>query len=225
MRKHRRPVIAAAAVAMALALGVIGTTVGMLQAGRAAEQERQAKVREAQRADGEQKAKLHEGEGGGAEPGLRQEGERDPRLGVRRAGPEEDRGVGPAASGLLRENLTAAVKELEGSAIGDPLEVAAMQNTLGRSLVELGEAALAVEVLQKALATFKAKLGPDDPDTLRCMNNLATATWPPAMLDLGCAALRRDAQADESKVRPRPSQHVHLHEQPGQELPGQRPAR
>ena len=35
---------------------------------------------------------------------------------------------------VLRENLVKAVKELEGSAIGDPLEVAAMQDTLGKSL-------------------------------------------------------------------------------------------
>ena len=38
------------------------------------------------------------GEGRG-EPGLREEGERDPRLGLRRAGPGEDRGVRPAAAG------------------------------------------------------------------------------------------------------------------------------
>ncbi len=39
---------------------------------------------------------------------------------------------------VLRENLVKAVKELEGSAIGDPLEVAAMQKTLGKSLRQPG---------------------------------------------------------------------------------------
>jgi serine/threonine protein kinase len=75
----------------------------------------------------------------------------------------------------LRDNLNKAVKDLEGSAIGEPLEVAAMQNRLGLSLLGLGEAALAVDVFQKALDTRKAKLGPDHPDTLKSMNNLATA--------------------------------------------------
>jgi serine/threonine protein kinase len=75
----------------------------------------------------------------------------------------------------LRDNLKKAVKELDGSAIGDPLTVAAMQNTLGLSLVGLGEAALAVEVAKKALHTRLAKLGPDHRDTLTSMNNVATA--------------------------------------------------
>jgi tetratricopeptide (TPR) repeat protein len=76
---------------------------------------------------------------------------------------------------VLRVNLTAAVKELEGSAIGDPLEVAAMQNTLGWSLVTLGESALAVEVLEKSLATLTANRGSDHADTLTVMCNLGTA--------------------------------------------------
>ncbi len=75
----------------------------------------------------------------------------------------------------LRDNLRKAVTELEGSAIGDPLEVAAMQDKLGRSLWGLGEAPLAVEVFRKALDAYKAKLGPDHPDTLLSMNNLAAA--------------------------------------------------
>src|SRR5262249_22814679 len=75
----------------------------------------------------------------------------------------------------LRDNLTKAVKELEGSAVGDPLEVAAMQITLGGSLLGLGEASLAVEVVQSALATRKARLGPDHPDTLESTNDLGTA--------------------------------------------------
>ena len=58
---------------------------------------------------------------------------------------------------VLHENLVKAVKELDGSAIGDPLEVAAMQDTLGKSLVSLGEYGLAIEVLAKVMETRKAK--------------------------------------------------------------------
>jgi tetratricopeptide (TPR) repeat protein len=198
VRKHRGPVIAAAAVAMALVLGVIGTTVGMLQAGRAAEQERQAKVREALRAEGELKAKLQ------AERNLAFARKGNEILGSVFAGlnPEAIAESGRPLQDLLRENLTAAVKELEGSAIGDPLEVAAMQNTLGRSLVELGEAPLAVEVLQKARATFKDKLGHDAPDTLRCMNDLATGYLSAGMLDLAVPLSEETLKLTKAKFGP-----------------------
>lgn len=75
----------------------------------------------------------------------------------------------------LRDNLEKAVQELEGSAIGDPLEVSKMQNILGYSLLGLGDAKAAETVLEKALATHKHLLGIDHPDTLTVMNNLASA--------------------------------------------------
>jgi tetratricopeptide (TPR) repeat protein len=73
----------------------------------------------------------------------------------------------------LRDNLNRAVNELEESALADPLLVAAMQLRLGVSLLGLGEANLAIRVLEKALATRKAELGPDHPDTILCMSVLA----------------------------------------------------
>jgi len=48
--RHRGPVIAAAAVFVALVGGIAGTTVGLMEA-------RQARVAEAERADGERRAK------------------------------------------------------------------------------------------------------------------------------------------------------------------------
>jgi serine/threonine protein kinase/tetratricopeptide (TPR) repeat protein len=198
-RRNQPQVIAAGLVFVALVAGVVGTTLGLVQANQAAEaervarddaveqkrlaeqaaeEERQAKVREAQRADGEQKAKLLADE-------RRKEAERNlvfarkgnQILGSVFAGldPRKIAESGRPLQDVLRENLTAAVKELEGSAIGDPLEVAAMQNTLGWSLVALGESALAVEVLQKSLATLKARRGPDHAETLTVMCNLGTA--------------------------------------------------
>src|SRR6516165_10312351 len=206
VRRNRGPVIAGSLVLLALVAGVIGTTVGMLQANDAAEaerratkdaleqkrladqaakQERQAKVREAQRADGEKKAKVEAEVRRKEAEARRKEAERnlafakkgneilgsvfaglDPKLIAESGWPLQD---------VLRENLGKAVKELEGSAIGDPLEVAAMQNNLGLSLLSLGEYALAAEVFDKALQTRQAKLGEDHPDTLNSMNNLAEA--------------------------------------------------
>ena len=65
---------------------------------------------------------------------------------------------------------------------------------------------------------MKAKLGPDHPDTLRSMNNLATSY----------AALGRHAEAlklreetlalREGQARPRPPRHAHEHAQCGLQL-------
>jgi hypothetical protein len=178
---------------------VVGTTFGLVRANRAAEaeqlakddaveqkrlaeeaaeQERQAKVRAAQRADGEQKAKLQaEAKRKEAERNLAFARKGNEILGSVFAGLDPTRIAesGRPLQDVLRENLGKAVKELEGSAIGDPLEVAAMQDTLGLSLLGLGEATLATQVLQKARDTRKARLGPDHPATLKSMNYLAKA--------------------------------------------------
>ena len=192
VRRNKGPVLAVSLALLALVAGVAGTTWGMVEARvarddavgqkrlaeQAADEERQAKVREAQRAEGEQRAKLQADE-------KRKEAERhlafarkgNQILGSVFAGldPRKIAESGRPLQDVLRENLTTAVKELDGSAIGDPLEVAAMQNTLGWSLVALGASAPAVEVLQKSLATFKAERGPDHADTLTVMCNLGTA--------------------------------------------------
>ena len=105
---------------------------------------------------------------------------------------------------MLRENLVKAVKELEGSAIGDPLEVAEMQETLGWSLVGLGEYDLAVEVLEKAWATLKSKLGPDHPDTLTSMNYLAFGLPGRREARQGPAAPEETLPLTQVQARPRP---------------------
>jgi len=87
--------------------------------------------------------------------------------------PEQIAESGRPLQDVLKDNLKQAVQDLDGSAIGDPLVVAEMQNTLGYTLLSLGEAELAVEVLEKAYATRLARLAPDDPDTLTSMGNLA----------------------------------------------------
>ena len=190
VRRHKGQVVAAGLVLFALVAGIAGTTAGLFEAKRqerialaAAEEERQAK-RQAEdekanalkAAAAEQAAKLDA-------DARRQEAERN--LAFAKKGNDilgsVFAGLDPAANyptvaelrNALRDNLTGAVKELDGSAIGDPLEVAAMQNTLGMSLLGLGDANLAIDVLGKPLATRKVRLGADDPATLTSMNNLA----------------------------------------------------
>lgn len=73
----------------------------------------------------------------------------------------------------LRERAEKAVDLLDAESVGDPLVVAKLQTLLGNTLSELGNAAKAVEVLEKARATRERWLGLDHPDTLATMNILA----------------------------------------------------
>ena len=207
VKRNRAQVIAASLVLLALLAGMVGTTWGLLEARRsakaerialddaveqkrlaegAAEEERHAKVREAVRADGERRAKTEA-------DARRQEAERNlsfAEKGNEILGSVFD-GLDPKAKyetvaelrNALGANLRKAVRELDGAAIGDPLAVAQMQHTLGRSLVGLGESKLAVEVLQKALATRKARLGPDHPQTLNSTNYLVQGYLDAGRLD------------------------------------------
>jgi serine/threonine protein kinase len=226
VRRHRPQVLAASLVLLALLAGVVGTTLGLVQANQAAEaegnakndaveqqrlaeqaaqQERQAKIREAQRADGEKKAKL-------AAEARRQEAERNlifarkanAILGAVFAGldPKKIAESGRPLQDVLRQNLSKAVQELEGSAIGDPLEVALMQDTLGRSLLGLGEAPLAIEVFQKSLDTRQAKLGPDHPRTLASMHNLAAAYYASGQFARAVALYEETLQKRQAQLGP-----------------------
>src|SRR5262249_18376672 len=141
VRRHRPQVVAASLLVLALVAGMIGTTIGLVEANWAAETERIAKddaveqKRLAEQASNrELKAKL-------AVEAKRREAERN--LAFARKGneilgsvfagldPKKIEESGRPLQDVLRQNLSTAVKELEGSAIGNPLEVAAMQNTLG----------------------------------------------------------------------------------------------
>jgi serine/threonine protein kinase/Flp pilus assembly protein TadD len=178
VRRHKGQVLAAGLVLVALLAGITGTTFGLFRAEAARRDEAQQRAAAEQAAEAERLAKLDADT-------KRQEAEKN--LAFARKGNEilgsVFAGLDPKANyatvadlrNALRDNLNKAVKDLEGSAIGEPLEVAAMQNTLGTSLFSLGEPRLAVEVFRKALDTRKAKLGPDHPDTLTSMNNLAVA--------------------------------------------------
>ena len=162
VRRHRGQVIAASLILLALVAGVVGTSVGLVRANRSAVAERTAKL--------DAVAKREE-----AERNLAFAKKGNEILGSVFAGldPKANYATIAQLRNALRANLARAVEELDGSAIGDPLEVAAMQNTLGLSLIGLGEANLAIDVFGKALASRKERLGADHPDTLTAMNYLA----------------------------------------------------
>ena len=158
VRRNRARVTAAGLVLLALVLGVVGTTLGLIEARR---QERQAAKRLAQ------VTKMNEILGS-----IFQD-----------LNPASAQKEGKPLSAVLGEQLERATAEIEGEATGDPLAVARMQMILGRSQRGLGYPDRAIGLYTKARATFTAALGPDHPDTLNSMNGLAGSYYSVGQLD------------------------------------------
>lgn len=100
----------------------------------------------------------------------------------------------------LKKNLENAVNQLEGSAIGDQLTVAEMQNTLGYSLLGLGEYAKAILLFQKSYATRIQQFGADHSATLVSMINLATGYMHAGKLDLALPLLEEALKLAKAKL-------------------------
>jgi serine/threonine protein kinase len=75
----------------------------------------------------------------------------------------------------LADAITAALPYLETSFTDQPLIEARLRMTLGTSFWYLGQADVAERQYRRGLDLRKAKLGPDHPDTLSSMNNLAAS--------------------------------------------------
>jgi eukaryotic-like serine/threonine-protein kinase len=141
--------VAAAGLALlTLALGVLGTTLGLFEARRRRQQ---------------------------AEMSLAQVTKTNEILGsiFKDLDPTSIQEDGEQLRVVLGKRLDRATEEIEGEATGDPLAVARMQMILGSSQLGLGYADRAIRLFTRARATFATRLGPEHPDTLMSMNNLA----------------------------------------------------
>jgi serine/threonine protein kinase/tetratricopeptide (TPR) repeat protein len=83
--------------------------------------------------------------------------------------------LGKPLRAQLAERLEQAAAQLDSEAVGDPLAMARLQNTLGSSQMSLGHAIKALPLLEKSYKTRSALLGPDHEDTLKSMHNVAMA--------------------------------------------------
>ena len=178
IRRNRVQVAAAALVLLALVAGVAGTTVGLLEAERQSVKARileQLSVTEAAAKEQARQAEAEERQK--AEKRLAQVTKMNEILGsiFRDLNPANAAKDGKPLSAVLGDRLDRATAEIEGEATGDPLAVARMQMTLGRSQLGLGYPKKALDLFEKARATFTAKLGPDHPDTLKSMGDLASS--------------------------------------------------
>ena len=86
--------------------------------------------------------------------------------------------------------------------MGDPLAVAEMQNTLGVSLIGLGAAEEAIPLFAKSRETRKARLGPEHPETLNSVNNLALAYEGAGKLDLALPLKEETLKLTKARLGP-----------------------
>ncbi len=231
VRRNKGQVIAVSLVFFALLAGMVGTSLGLVEAkrqeaearrqegiardeatakeqARAAEADQRAKAVAA--AEEERKAKEAAVTAAAAEKAAKEQAQEN--LAFARKGNEI---LGSVFAGLdpkrnyanvgefseaLKANLKKAVQDLDGSAIGDPLEVAAMQDTLGRSLLGLGDPGQAIILFAKARATRTAKLGADHPLTLMSLGNLAAGYAAAGKLDLALPLLEETLKLMKAKL-------------------------
>jgi serine/threonine protein kinase len=202
VRRNRGHVAAAALILLALVGGIVGTTFGLIEARH---QERVAltevfEKEKARRAEAEQRSQAdalrHD-----AEKRLTQVARMNVILGsiFRDLDPKNNDKEGKPLSAVLGERLDRATSEIEGDATGDPLTVARMQLTLGASQLGLGYPERAIELFTKANTTFVSFLGPDHPDTLASMADLARGYSNVGQLDR--ALLLREKTLELMKIK------------------------
>jgi hypothetical protein len=185
VRRNRGPMLAALMISLLLVGGIVGTTVGLLRAEK-------ARRSEAQRAEGERRAKET------AERRLAQIEKGVDILGsiFEHLDPRAEEKEGRPLRAILGERLDRAAADLEGEAVGDPLVVAKLQDRLGRTYLALGHAAKAKPLFEKAVATRRARLSADHPDTLAAMSQQGLALKDVGALNEAIALFEqvRDAQ-------------------------------
>jgi serine/threonine protein kinase len=189
LRRNRGPVLAASLVLLALVVGIVGTTVGLVRAV-------QARRAEAARAEGERLAKET------AEKRLAQIEKGIDLLGsiFEDLDPRAEAKEGRPLRAILGDRLVRAAAELEGEAVGDPLVVAGLQNRLGLSLLRLGMAGRAIPLFAKSRATRTTILGADHPDTLSSMNNLARGYQEDGKLGLALPLLQETLKLRRTRL-------------------------
>jgi serine/threonine protein kinase/tetratricopeptide (TPR) repeat protein len=194
VRRNRGPVAAAGLVFLVLVLGIVGTTLGLLRA-LAAE------------GDANNQRVIAEGQREEARAAERKEQEANQRLQQRlrqiekgaqfmvsifeTLDPRAEEKGGLPLSAQLGERLNQATKELDGEAIGDPLSMALVQGWLGCALRVLGYPEKAIVLQSRVREICQREFGPDHPQTLVSVHNLALAYKDAGKLDEAISLLKQ----------------------------------
>jgi serine/threonine protein kinase/tetratricopeptide (TPR) repeat protein len=184
-RRHKGPVVAASLVILALLGGIIGTTMGLIQARAATEQERQARGREAEQrrlAETNEKTAIAEKQTAEAVRSFLMTDllmQADPFVqadAVQRLGGGFESKENPTIKELLdraAEGLTPA--KVDQRFAGQPAVQASILRTVGDAYRGVGNYEKAAEFLDRACSIYRDVLGADHPDTLTSLHSLAHA--------------------------------------------------
>jgi eukaryotic-like serine/threonine-protein kinase len=163
-RRNKGPVLAASLLVLALVVGMLGTTWGLVHADKARQDAVNAQQAEELRAEGERQAKDE------AQAVLAFVENR-----VFAAARPQGIDGGLGADVTLRKAVESAVQFVEKSFPNQPLIEARLRLTLGTSFSHLGDARTAAEQFETARLLFARHLGADHPSTLWAMNDLAAS--------------------------------------------------
>jgi tetratricopeptide (TPR) repeat protein len=108
--------------------------------------------------------------------------------------PEEEDPEGQPLRAQLGERLDRAAQLLQSDAVGDPLAVARLQNTLGETQRHLGYPKRAIELHAQARQAFEAGLGPDHREALANLENLAGAYRDAGQMDEAVSLFQQAVQ-------------------------------
>ena len=213
VRKNRVGVLAAAVVLMTLVGGIIGTSLAMYRA-LAAETLAEDRLAEANTARARAEAETAAKEKALAEETRQRqfaeavtefveqdflqltsvEGQADllEDASVRELGKDT----------TLRELLDRAAEKLKQRENLAPEIEARLCNVIGNSYRENGDAAIGIPFLERALTLRREHLGPDDPNTLTSMNNLAVAYVDAGQLDWALPLYEQTLELRKAKLGP-----------------------
>jgi hypothetical protein len=193
LRKHRAAVAVAAGFALVVLLGLLMSTAMAFRALRAqqmalrardaAEQARDAELRQREQAVAERRrAEASEDQAKKAEQEAKAVLEFIENRVFAAARPEGQEG-GLGKDVTLRKGIDAALPGIAEAFKDQPLVEASLRLVLAETYRYLGEVNLAIREGERALELRQAKLGPEHPDTLVAMNNLALAYKAAGKLD------------------------------------------
>jgi serine/threonine protein kinase len=179
VRRNRKAVLTATGILLALIAGVVGTTVGLVRAlaaeKLAGERLQRAEQAEAEATDGRNAAIASEAKAireaaiaRAVNSFLQQD-----LLEMADSEIQISGGLEPDPDIKLRTLLERAESRVKERFADQPEVEAALRNTLGKAFGGVGDYARSAEQFAKVLAYREAHLGPDHPDTLVCMIDLA----------------------------------------------------
>jgi len=215
VKRHRTGVVAAGVVGVALVLGILGTSVGMIRA------QRSERIANAEAETARQISSFMVGLFEVADPS-------EARGNSITAREILDKGVVKIETGLAEQPLTQArlmntmgrvYKELglyqearplleqslgllAEQEAGDAPDAAVVMNDLGGLLREAGDFSEAQEHLENALAIRERELGPEDPDLAQSLNSYANLLWQTGQLEQAEAYYERSLAIRERALEP-----------------------